>query len=136
MSTATAESDDTLVNPHPAPLGRALPPAADAAILHARAQALLPEIAAGAAERERKRELPYALVRRIAEAGLLTWRIPKAQGGPGASVRDVIRFVIDLAAADSNVAQALRPNFGTVDSLLYGGTEAEQRRWFPRLLRR
>lgn len=134
MSTATADHNHTQVNPHPAPLGRALPPAADAAILQARAQALLPEIAAGAAERERQRELPYALVRRIAEAGLLTWRIPKAQGGPGASVRDVIRFVIDLAAADSNVAQALRPNFGTVDSLLYGGTEAEQRRWFPRLL--
>ena len=121
-------------NPHPAPLGQALPPAHDTALLFARAQALLPQIAEGAAAREQARELPYALVRRIAEAGLLTFRIPKAHGGPGGSVRDVIRFVVELASVDSNIAQALRPNFGIIDSLLYAQNEAERQRWFPRLL--
>ncbi|MBV8620092.1 MAG: acyl-CoA dehydrogenase family protein, partial [Curvibacter sp.] len=115
MSSATAvpAGHTTLPNPHPAPLGQALPPAGDVAILHTRAQALLPELAHGAAQRESARELPYALVRRIAEAGLLTWRIPKAYGGPGGSVRDIIRFVIDVASVDANIAQAPRPNFGT-----------------------
>ena len=121
-------------NPHPAPLGQALPPAHDTALLFARAQALLPQIAEGAAAREQERQLPYALVRRIAEAGLLTFRIPKAYGGPGGSVRDVIRFVVELASVDSNIAQALRPNFGIIDSLLYAQNEAERQRWFPRLL--
>lgn len=121
-------------NPHPAPLGQALPPANDTALLFARAQALLPQIAEGAAAREQERQLPYALVRRIAEAGLLSFRIPKAYGGPGGSVRDVIRFVVELASVDSNIAQALRPNFGIIDSLLYAQNEAERQRWFPRLL--
>lgn len=121
-------------NPHPAPLGQALPPARDSAELRARAAALLPLIAEGAAEREAVRELPFALVRQIAEAGLLTFRIPKAYGGPGGSVRDLTRFLIDLAAVDSNIAQALRPNYGFIDSLLSSKDEAARERWFARLL--
>jgi len=119
---------------HPAPRGHALPAASDSAVLFTRAQALLPEVAQGAAEREQARRLPYALVRRIAEAGLLTFRIPKAYGGPGGSIRDAIRFIVQLASVDSNIAQALRPNFGLIESLLASGDEAERRRWFPRLL--
>nr|WP_145548739.1 acyl-CoA dehydrogenase family protein [Variovorax boronicumulans] len=121
-------------NPHPAPLGQAQPPATDAAVLFARAQALLPQVAEGAAARESARELPYALVRRIAEAGLLTFRIPKAYGGPGGSIHDVIRFLVELAAVDSNTAQALRPNYGFIESLLAGKDEAARQLWFGRLL--
>ena len=96
---------------------------------------MLPQIAEAAASRERQRELPYSHARQIANAGLLTFRIPKAYGGPGGSVRDAIRFVIELASVDSNLAQALRPNFGLVESLLAGDdNEAERRRWFDRLL--
>lgn len=119
---------------HPAPHRGTASPAADVAVLFARAAALLPEVGAEAAAREQQRELPYALVRRIAEAGLLTFRIPKAYGGPGGSVQDVTRFVIELSAVDSNIAQALRPNFGTVESLLFSGSEAERQRVFGRLL--
>lgn len=127
--SAAAES-----HPHPAPPGRAFAPAGDSAVLFARAEELLPRVAAGAAAREAARELPYGLVRGIAEAGLLTFRIPKAYGGPGGTVRDAIRFVVALAAADSNIAQALRPSFGLIDSLLAGPDEAQRRLWFPRLL--
>jgi alkylation response protein AidB-like acyl-CoA dehydrogenase len=119
---------------HPAPLSRAEPPAADVATLFERLKLLLPEIAAGAAQRERDRELPFALVRRIAEAGLLTVRIPKAYGGPGGSVRDAIRVIVEIASVDSNIAQALRPNYGFIDSLLFNTNEHERDRWFPRLL--
>ncbi|MDM0035143.1 acyl-CoA dehydrogenase family protein [Variovorax sp. J22P271] len=140
MPSSTAALHDAEVSPrpsptpHPAPRQQAAPAAGDASVLFARAAALLPEIAEGAAAREQARELPYALVRRIAEAGLLTFRIPREYGGPGASVRDVIRFVIDLAAVDSNIAQALRPNYGIIDGLLFSGSEQERRHWFPRLL--
>ncbi|WP_454731343.1 MULTISPECIES: acyl-CoA dehydrogenase family protein [Cupriavidus] len=120
---------------HPAPPGQALPPAGDVATLLRRAQALLPEIGREAARREQQRELPYALARRIADAGLLTFRIPKAYGGPGGSMRDTIRFLIDLAAVDSNITQALRPNFGLIEALLAGqDNEAERQLWFGRLL--
>jgi alkylation response protein AidB-like acyl-CoA dehydrogenase len=110
------------------------PAAGDAATLFARADTLLPQIGEGAAGRERDRILPFEEVRRVAEAGLLTFRIPKAHGGPGGSVRDAIRFVTSLASVDSNLAQALRPNFGLVEALLFAQDESQCRRWFPELL--
>lgn len=132
--SSAPETFPALPSPHPAPHLGTSAAATDAAGLFARAAQLLPEIGAEAAEREQRRELPYVLVRRIAEAGLLTFRIPKSYGGPGGSVHDVIRFVIELAAVDSNIAQALRPNFGIVEGLLFSGAESERRHVFARLL--
>lgn len=101
--------------------------------LRRRAAELLPELAAGAAERELARELPRAQIRALAAAGLFTFRIPAAHGGAGSSVAEVFAFLIDLAAADSNIAQAVRPSFGRVEHLL-NASEAERERWFPRYL--
>ncbi|MEN5198707.1 acyl-CoA dehydrogenase family protein [Pseudomonas wadenswilerensis] len=98
---------------------------------------LLPLIAAGAAQRERERQLPYEAVRQIARAGLYTCRIPEAYGGPGGSVSDVIGLLLRIASVDSNVAQALRPGFGFIEGLLSStadGAEAERQRWFARYL--
>jgi alkylation response protein AidB-like acyl-CoA dehydrogenase len=102
-------------------------------LLRQRAAELLPEIAAGAAERERVRELPHAQIRALAANGLFTFRIPLEYGGAGASVQEVFAFLIDLAAADSNIAQAVRPSFGRVEHLLTAA-EAERRAWYPRFL--
>ncbi|MDB5850205.1 MAG: acyl-CoA dehydrogenase [Rhodoferax sp.] len=44
------------------------------------------------------------------------------------------RALLPDTAVDSNIAQALRPNYGLVDGLLFGGSEAERERWFGRLL--
>lgn len=112
-----------------------LPPT-DLAGLRGRAASLLPQIAAGAAARERDRVMPYAWLRRIAEHGLYTWRVPRAYGGPGGGIVDVIRFVIDVASVDSNVAQSLRPGFGFIETLLANaGHDAEGLdRWLPRIL--
>jgi alkylation response protein AidB-like acyl-CoA dehydrogenase len=108
--------------------------AAQAAGLADRAAELLPEIARGAAERERLRVLPHAQIRQLARAGLFTFRVPAEHGGAGSSVQDAIGFVIDLAAADSNIAQAVRPGFGLVEGLLASGTPAERKLWFSRLV--
>ncbi len=102
--------------------------------LRARAAALLPEIAKGAAEREANRQLPYEQIRRVAEAGLLTFRIPQEYGGAGAKVRDAVKFAIDVAAVDSNIAQSLRPSFAFIEGLLARNNEAERALWFPRYL--
>ncbi|MCP1604032.1 acyl-CoA dehydrogenase family protein [Pseudomonas citronellolis] len=110
------------------------PATLDLAELRRRAVPRLAAIAEGAAERERLRQLPHEQVRALAADRLLCFRIPAAYGGAGASVRDTVQFVIDLAAVDSNVAQSLRPSFAFIEGLLARGDEAEQQRWFPRFL--
>lgn len=113
------------------------PPVVTVAELNARADRILPQIAAGAAQRERDRQLPYEAVAQIAQAGLFTVRIPKRFGGAGGSVKDVIALLIRIASADSSVAQALRPGFGFVEGLLASraeGAEEERERWFARYL--
>jgi alkylation response protein AidB-like acyl-CoA dehydrogenase len=102
--------------------------------LRQRARQLLPEIAAGSADRERERVLPYDQVRQVAGAGLLTFRVPRALGGPGASLAETVEFIVDLAAADANVAQSLRSAFLFVESLRAAESDAERSRWLPRVL--
>jgi alkylation response protein AidB-like acyl-CoA dehydrogenase len=103
-------------------------------LLHERAAKLLPEIGLGAGEREQARELPYEQVDAIAAAQLFAFRVPEKYGGAGSSVKDVIRFIVEVAALDSNIAQALRPGFTLVESLRFSGSEAERERWFKRVL--
>jgi alkylation response protein AidB-like acyl-CoA dehydrogenase len=103
-------------------------------LLNQRAAKLLPKFALGAGEREHVRELPYELVDSIAAAQLFAFRVPEKYGGAGSSVRDVIRFIVEVAAVDSNIAQALRPGFALVESLRFSGSEAERERWFGRVL--
>jgi alkylation response protein AidB-like acyl-CoA dehydrogenase len=120
------------VTPSPSPVA----PLSVAQLL-ARAEQLLPAIAAGAAARERDRQLPYEAVAQIAQASLYTLRIPTRYGGPGGSVKDVIGLLVRIASVDSNVAQALRPGFGFIEGLLVSRAErAEQERqlWFARYL--
>jgi alkylation response protein AidB-like acyl-CoA dehydrogenase len=95
---------------------------------------LLAEIATGATARERDRALPHAEIRRLAGAGLLALRVPVDRGGPGATTRELFEFVMDLAAADSNIAQALRSSYAFVESVVTGGDAEEQARWLPRIL--
>ncbi|MBB5868220.1 alkylation response protein AidB-like acyl-CoA dehydrogenase [Allocatelliglobosispora scoriae] len=102
--------------------------------LFERAARILPKVAAGAAERERLRVLPHEQIRQLANAQLFTFRIPRGHGGAGSTVREVIRFVIDLAAADSNIAQALRPDFSFIEGLRANGTDDERELWFGRFL--
>jgi alkylation response protein AidB-like acyl-CoA dehydrogenase len=103
--------------------------------LKQRAATLLPELRQGAEKWERERILPHEQIRRLGRERLLTWRIPTSHGGPGATVRETVQFVIDVAAADSNIAQALRPSFLFIESLLAAGDETLLKRWLPRYLR-
>lgn len=81
---------------------------------------------------ERDRVLQYGAVERLRRAGLLGLRVPMRYGGPGASARDVLGAVIQIARGSSNVAQALRAHFGFAERLLSNrATEAERAQWFP-----
>lgn len=86
------------------------------------------EIAAGAVERETDRRLAYEEIRRLRAARFGALRVPVEHGGFGASVRQLFRQLIELAAAESNLPQALRVHFAFVeDQLLAAGGPVRQR---------
>jgi alkylation response protein AidB-like acyl-CoA dehydrogenase len=75
------------------------------------------DIAKGAVARELGRELPFEIFRSLRETGLTWLRVPKQLGGPGGTVADQVEVICTLAAADSNVAHALRSHFGFVEAI-------------------
>ena len=97
-------------------------------------EALLLELAAGAADRERERRHPLAEVRELAGAGIGRLRVPVEYGGDGGSLRDLFTLVIQIARADSNVAQALRAHFHFVEGRLAAQDEMQRERWFPEVV--
>ncbi|MDR5827645.1 acyl-CoA dehydrogenase family protein [Caballeronia sp. LP006] len=79
--------------------------------------ALADEIGADAAQRELRRELPFAAFDAFRRSGLGALRIPAERGGLGGSLEDAIHVVTTLAAAESNVAHALRVHFDVAESM-------------------
>ena len=74
-------------------------------------------IAAGAAQRERARELPYAEVAELFAAGFGALRVPVEFGGHGATLPELFELLAELGQADSNIPQILRGHFTTVEIL-------------------
>jgi alkylation response protein AidB-like acyl-CoA dehydrogenase len=100
----------------------------------ARARPVLAQLAAEAAGRELDRDLPTEAVRALAATGLGALRIPREFGGAGVSIQQLFGVIIELSAADSNVAQALRAHFGITESLLASARPDQWARWFPRIV--
>ena len=96
-------------------------------------RALLDGIAEGAAERERRDESPFAQVAAVAKAGLGALSLPVDEGGQGASVRELLAFVIDLAEADPIVAHVLRTHYSQVLGFLRSPDPDVRRRWLDRV---
>ncbi|MCV7424067.1 acyl-CoA dehydrogenase family protein [Mycobacterium yunnanensis] len=88
---------------------------------------LLAAIGEGALERERTGERPFAAVDLVREYGLGALRIPTADGGGGASLRELFAVVIALATADVNVAHILRGHFAHVEERLRLGSPERER---------
>ncbi|WP_369053344.1 acyl-CoA dehydrogenase family protein [Kineococcus terrestris] len=95
---------------------------------------LLTEVRAGAAERERRRELPRDLVARLTAAGLPSARVPAEHGGEGADLVTVFDRLVRLARADSNVAHVFRGHLAFVEKQLFETDEDVRGRWWPRFL--
>jgi alkylation response protein AidB-like acyl-CoA dehydrogenase len=92
-----------------------------------RLAALTARIAEGAVERERTGERPFAAIDLIRAERLGALRVPKAEGGGGASLRELFAVVIELARADVNVAHILRGHFAHVEERLRLGGEQRRR---------
>ncbi|PLZ02223.1 monooxygenase [Burkholderia sp. WAC0059] len=116
------------------PEGTALSTGADDATLAARFRPLFERIAVGAAERDRTRALPREAIGWLKAAGFGALRVPVSQGGFGASIPQLFRLIVGLAAADSNLPQALRSHFAFVEDRLNAPADAGQRVWFDRFV--
>ncbi|QCY11746.1 acyl-CoA dehydrogenase family protein [Pseudomonas sp. MPC6] len=114
--------------PHPLSSGT------DYQALAARFRPIFARIAAGALEREQQRSLPFEQVKWLKEAGFGAVRVPVQYGGAGASLPQLFELLIELAAADSNLPQALRGHFAFVEDRLNAQAEAPQDTWFKRFV--
>ncbi|MFF0818195.1 acyl-CoA dehydrogenase family protein [Rhodococcus sp. NPDC003318] len=85
-------------------------------------------IAEGAVERERDRRLPFDESGWLRDARFGALRVPVGNGGFGATVRQLFDLLIDLAAAESNLPQALRVHWSFVEDQRLAGDD-RARRW-------
>ncbi len=94
---------------------------------------LLDRIHAGAVERELDRRPPFDEIGELAAAGFGRLRLPAEQGGFGASFEQFTELLVDLAAADSNIAQALRGHIGFVEDVLVSADEDYRSFWIEQV---
>ncbi|MBS1879429.1 MAG: acyl-CoA dehydrogenase family protein [Actinobacteria bacterium] len=106
-----------------------MPPTLDRSFLDLESTALselLAAIAEGSSVRERDRIAPFEQIEMVRSARLGALRLAPEDGGAGATVRELYRIVLALAAADANVAHILRSHFAHVEQLLR--LQGEERR--------
>ena len=106
--------------------------ASDAPLLE-RFASVFERIAAGAVEREQKRELADDAVRWLKESGFTALRVPRQYGGSGATLPQFFTLLTRLGEADSNLPQILRLNFGFIELRLESDDEAARERWLSRI---
>ncbi|MGY4644321.1 SfnB family sulfur acquisition oxidoreductase [Cellulomonas sp. URHB0016] len=96
----------------------------------AAAEALSARLAAGAADRDRDRTLPFREVADLAASGLLAVTVPAALGGadlPASVLAEVIRWI---SLGDPNLGQIPHSHFVFARQLRLQGTPAQQQRLF------
>ncbi|WP_244929422.1 hypothetical protein [Nocardioides sp. W7] len=90
-------------------------------------------IAAGALQREIDRLLPFEQIQWLRESGFGRLRVPREYGGFGVSLPQFFRQLVALAAADSNLPQALRGHIGFLETRLVHPVAANRERWLTRI---
>jgi len=90
---------------------------------------LITRIGKDALERERAYQAPYAEFELIKAAKLGALRIPREQGGGGASITELYATVIDLAEADPNIPHSLRNHFQITESMRRRPHPSHERYW-------
>lgn len=89
-------------------------------------------IAAGALDRELTRQLPFEQIGWLKEAGFGAARIPAELDGDGLTWEEFTTLLIELAAADSNIPQALRSHIALVEENLYQHGRTDRTVWLRR----
>lgn len=93
------------------------------------------QIAATAPARDAAGGIDKRPIEQLREAGFTRLRVPAQYGGYGLSLPLAYEFFVALAAADSNLAQALRAHWGFVEDVLSRTADQAdfQHRWLTRL---
>ncbi|KAA0959711.1 monooxygenase [Microbacterium sp. ANT_H45B] len=91
------------------------------------------KIAAGTIAREKHRELPFAEVAALREAGFGRLRLPTEHGGFGLDWPSFAEVLIELAAADSNLPQIFRGHIAYVEHVLAATSSERRSRWLDRI---
>lgn len=110
--------------PAPAPV--------DFAVLAAKYRPVFARIAEGSVHRELERILPAEQIGWLKASGFTAVRVPVSHGGDGASLPQLFRLLVELAAADSHVAQAIRGHLGFVEDRLYATDSPDRDEWLAR----
>lgn len=85
---------------------------------------------------EQQRSLPFEEIRALAAGGIGRLRLPRAYGGFELGWVETTEVLLELAAQDSNLPQALRGHLAVQEDALWRGEQDETARlWFERLAR-
>ncbi|CRM48878.1 hypothetical protein H097_14686 [Pseudomonas sp. FH4] len=102
--------------------------------LHERFAPVFQRIAQGAVQREQERTLAFDAVAWLKDAGFGALRVPRSQGGLGATLPELFALLIELGSADSNLPQIVRAHFGFVEGRLVSQDSDSQADWFPKVV--
>lgn len=105
---------------------------ADYERIAARYRPIFERIRDTALQRERSRQLGHEAIQWLKEARFGALRVPVAQGGDGATLPQLFQLLIELAEADSNIAQALRGHFAFVEDRLNAPRDTGNAVWLRR----
>lgn len=92
------------------------------------------EFAVGAALRDRERQLPWAELDAFVASGLWGITVPREFGGAGVSNGTLAEVIATIAAADGSLGQIPQNHFYALEVLRVGGTTAQQRFFYKRVL--
>lgn len=90
-------------------------------------------IRAGAVERDVQHRLPHEEIRWLREAGFTRLRLPRELSGFDATLPELFGFLTELAAADTNVVNAIRAHLGFVEDVLTAPEKDWRAHWIDRL---
>jgi SfnB family sulfur acquisition oxidoreductase len=124
---------ETAFTQAPAP-PRPVPVIADAAAALALADTLASDFAEAAVERDLERRLPFAEIERFTASGLWAITVPQEYGGPGLDSATVAQVIARISAADGSLGQIPQNHFYALEVLRNGGTEAQKRDLYGRVL--
>ncbi|MQT14656.1 acyl-CoA dehydrogenase family protein [Segnochrobactrum spirostomi] len=94
---------------------------------------LFARIREGAAKREVTRTLPFEEIGLLREAGFTALRVPQRFGGAGVTLPEFFALLTELAAADSNLPQALRSHFAFIEDVVNAPESPQRDAWLTRL---
>ncbi len=93
------------------------------------------EVAPLAAETDRLAQFPRENIQRMAKLGLFGMTIPPPFGGTGMGLTSLVVAVEEIAAACASTAMVFVPQVFVEQGLLAFGTDAQRRKYLPKLAR-